>query len=216
MSLTSCCPISLIYAKAPEYSPNSSFYAEGCISVKSLHLSKEILVHYSYDKTMWQAIKATYHTTTDHNEIWYFKLPTTYLSNSCSFTLEYKAVDLTFKDNNEGNNYLLEWYSPTKILKSCHVILDRAYAGQDALYGSITARNISYSKHIEIVYTTDGWLTQKSADASFSFMLSDSLENWNFSLPIAPNKEILLAVKYSANDNNYVDDNFGKYYSFHI
>lgn len=207
-------PISLIYAKSPEYSTTSAYYTEGYILIRKLNLTKSVMVHYSYDHKSWFTSHATFLTTIkDNHEVWYFKTPSTYSHSSCSFALCYKANGKEHWDSNENMNYSLKWYSPTNVLQNCFVVLDKAFKSTNTFYGNILIKNLAYHKQVKVRYSFNQWETFSEVDAIYSHQLTNKLENWTFSVPIILPCQISFIVYYIVDGITYFDNNFSRYYS---
>ncbi|MCX7710479.1 MAG: CBM21 domain-containing protein [Clostridia bacterium] len=214
MSEVQSCSLHLRYAKAPEYNSTSMFYIEGvAVTLKTSFFIQPIL-HYSYNKEKWHTLSLEHQHSDNKNIFWYFKTPGTYSSNECTFFIECGVGRSLIIDNNYNNNYRLAWYSPTKILQACAVKLDRVLRSPDKLFGNITVKNLSYQKQIKIIYSPDHWTTQNEVEAFFKEPICATLENWEFSIPVAQEHSLELSISYIENGNIHLDDNFGKGYTF--
>jgi len=206
-------PVNLSYAKSPEYSATSAYYIEGYVLIRKLDFTKSLIIHYTYDHKTWFTSPATFLTATkDNHEVWYFKTPNTYNHSSCSFALCYKVNDKEYWDNNQSMNYSLKWYSPTKALQNCAIVLDKAFRSSDTFYGNILIKNLAYHKQIKVRYSFDEWETFTEVDAVHSCQFSNNLENWTFSAPLSFSCEIRFVVYYIVNGITYFDNNFGMDY----
>jgi hypothetical protein len=201
--------VKLIYVKSPEYNPTSAFYIEGYIQVKSSDTAQGVRVHYSYDGSSWLISDASiFSASSDNTEIWYFRTPNTYNSGCCNFAIEYETGDNTFWDNNENNDYYLAWFSPTKILQGCSVVLDRVLRNSTCLFGNIVLKNISYEKQVKVIFSMDEWQTYEEAEAFFENEMSEELERWHFSIPVSSGNKINLAIQYVVGGATFLDNNF--------
>lgn len=206
-------PVSLIYSKSPEYSATFAYYIEGYALIEKLGFTKSLIIHYTYDHKSWFTFHATFLTATkDNHEVWYFKTPATYSHSSCSFALCYKVNDKEYWDNNLNMNYSLKWYSPTKILQNCAIVLDKAFKNSNTFYGNILIKKLAYHNQIKVCYSLDKWETSTEVDAVYSCQFSNSLENWIFSVPLSFSCEIRFIVYYIVNGTTYFDNNFGMDY----
>lgn len=206
-------PINLIYARSPEYSANSIYYVEGYALIKNINFNKSIVVHYTYDNKYWHNSHAKILTiTNDNHEIWYFKTPNTTTYNSCSFALFYSDDTNEYWDNNQNINYTLKWYSPTKILNNCIIILDKAIKNPTKFYGNILIKHPTYHKQVKVRYSFDNFETFQEINAAHSTQLENHLENWIFSVPISFSSNIKFIVYCIIDGITYYDNNFEKNY----
>lgn len=206
-------PFDLIYTKSPEYSSTSAYYIEGYVRLGKFGFTQSVVIHYTYDHKAWFISYATFLTATkDNHEVWYFRTPNTYSHSCCSFALCYKVDGEEYWDNNQNMNYNLKWYFPTKILKSCAIVLDKAFKNSTAFYGNILIKNLAYHKQVKVHYTFDQWETFNEVDAVHFFQFSNDLEEWTFSVLLSYSCKIIFTVYYIVDGSTYFDNNFGRDY----
>ncbi|WP_055669071.1 carbohydrate-binding protein [Desnuesiella massiliensis] len=206
--------VKLIYARCPEYSINSAYYIDGYVTVENFGFDKNIIIHYTYDCESWLTCSASYITDAKENhEIWYFRTPSTNDHSACNFAICYKTNDKEYWDNNQNKNYKLKWYSPTKILQSCNIIIDKVFKSSTAFYGNILVKNLAYHKKVRVRYSFDNWQNSSEWDAIYSQEIVNRLELWKFYIPLTFYCEIKFNICYIVEGITYSDNNFGMNYS---
>ena len=176
------------------------------IKVKNLAYDKKVTVHYKKGD-QWYDKDAEYYKSIENGyEIWkadFSNMSTTGLLND-EFCIKYEVNGQTYWDNNNGNNYVGELGEA-----AFHVFPHCEYG----LPTYVVLKNLGYEKDVKIVYTNDGWKTQKSVSLEYCRTLEDGNEEWVPSEYI-PSSEIgeYYAV-YKVNGQTYYDSNFGLNYT---
>lgn len=211
--MNSASPVGLIFAKAPEYSPNGVFYVEGAVLVKKPFEKKTVSLYYTYENDLWLSIQAKWIAEKNASlEIWKFKTPETLQFHSCAFAIQLLSNGTEYWDNHCGANYHLKWYSPTKILNHCAVFLDKFCQDSGNLYGNIILKNLAYEKRVLVRYTYNMWRTWEESSCVFSNTIPGNNENWTFLIPLKKDTNVRFKVIYNVNNQTYMDDNFGQDY----
>ncbi|MDR0915071.1 MAG: CBM21 domain-containing protein [Oscillospiraceae bacterium] len=231
--------VSLIYAETKN--ATGGVYLKGYVEVENLGYNKEVTINYfnSYDM-IWTTVEATYVGPTYGNyEAWYFETPAVYnpnhrASTSYTFAIEYTVNNVTYWDNNGGDDYYVlsagytTSYSSATVFGTGKLFLRDAefYDGGtiNVLRGTIHINNLGYNKNVFVRYTTDNWATYTDAAAgyestypNFNYSGPSNVERWGFlvNLPIADDS-IEFAIGYTVNGETYWDNNFGENYSYEI
>ncbi|MBU5317561.1 CBM21 domain-containing protein [Clostridium bornimense] len=176
------------------------------IKVKNLDYNKKVTVHYKKGDEWCDNSAEFYKSLDDGYEIWkadFTNLSTTGLLND-KFCIKYEVNGQTYWDNNNGKNYIGELGEA-----EFHVFPHTEYG----LPTYVVLKNLGYEKDVKIVYTNDGWKTQKSVSLEYCRTLEDGNEEWVPSEYI-PSSEIgeYYAV-YKVNGQTYYDSNFGLNYT---
>lgn len=94
----------------------------------------------------------------------------------------------------------------------------------DTFTGQVTLKNLAYAKQVEIVYTVDGWQTQRQASAAYSSTFwygayssasnpnALGAEEWTFGLDVSGGSTVEYAIAYTVDGQTYWDNNFGHNY----
>ena len=176
------------------------------IKVKNLAYDKKVTVHYKKGDHWYDKDAEYYKSIENGYEIWkadFSNMSTTGLLND-EFCIKYEVNGQTYWDNNNGNNYVGELGEA-----AFHVFPHCEYG----LPTYVVLKNLGYEKDVKIVYTNDGWKTQKSVSLEYCRTLEDGNEEWVPSEYI-PSSEIgeYYAV-YKVNGQTYYDSNFGLNYT---
>lgn len=206
--------------------------------VKNLAYAKQVYAHLKKPDGSWVDVPLAYNRVADNGrEVWSGNFndtdatgALTFQSWDLEFALRYKVNGVEYWDNNAGQNY--RQAKDSGDLMPAAVVLDRFVdTGNPVVvygsryYGSSSLKNLGSSKQVEIRYTTDGWVTTRSAQAVWnadfwrSYYSSATnpnaygVEEWAYSLPLpADATRIEYAVGYTVNGQTYWDNNFGRNY----
>jgi Carbohydrate/starch-binding module (family 21) len=141
------------------------------------------------------------------------------------FALEMQTADGTIHWDNNGGPYLdyvlasdmnsavPVYHGPVGILAE-PVQLSWARWIDGLFEGRVLLENLAHDKDVTIVYSTDGWQTVQTAQATWGWMsLDPELETWRFQIPMpAPGDEVLFAVRYDVDGQTFWDNNLGRDY----
>ena len=187
------------------------------VIVKNLGSNKKVYIHHKTVSGTWTDLECTYIRNVNSNfELWRVENSALYnptLDNQ--FAVKYVVNGVTYWDNNNGTDYILNANDGIILGKNINVLSNDV--------GYIDVRNLSYNKNIEIIYSTDNWKTVKTVNASYvseySFGYTTikspnavGTERWRYNFPESGAK--YFAIKYTVNGTTYWDNNFGaNYYS---
>lgn len=79
--------------------------------------------------------------------------------------------------------------------------------------GSVLVKNLAYSKKVTIVYTTDGWATTRTLDASYQSAFQGGYDRWTFFQMAWQGDSFEFAVSYEVAGKTYWDNNDGRNYT---
>jgi hypothetical protein len=213
---------------------------EGEVEVENLSSTKSVVVHYTLDNVNWQDVNAYYRKSTGNNrEIWAFSVElfeTDYVyypaSKSIRFAVKMTANGQTFWDNNGGADYRVSTRGSDQIY-SLVALGKKAVRLEHGHYGSVypagtvldlevAVKNLGYAKEVNVVYTTDKWLTTKVAKGFFAKIYDAKQEKWVISTVISAYNpgssdnsyatEVEFALAYKVNGITYWDNNNGQNY----
>jgi hypothetical protein len=212
-------------------------YREFIVEVANLNFTKKVAVREQLANGTWEDIYLTYDSTTSNGtEIWkggvsklatYAPVVTSPFGEK--FAIRYEVNGKEYWDNNSGQNYSLTNYkrgesSDFLILANDISIFSTSpydtqmYNDGDLSYVNIAAdvRNINFDKTVQVVYTTNNWVTKSTANLSYYIPLysndNSNFETWKASFTIPKTSQIQFALVYKVNGVEYWDNNFGKNY----
>ena len=204
--------------------------AYGVVEVENLAYQKQVVVHHgectSPNNCPWQDTAASYLGPGPGNrERWAFTTPVkeiwglTGSSSPLLFAIRYGVSGQTFWDANGGADYRLE-YGPTPVaLGGSAVLLASASATTGGLTVKACVKDLAYTKSVSLVYTTDGWVTVKTAPLAYDAALpgAPSVESWKaqLALPAAATK-LRFALRYEVAGAVYWDNNLGADYGLAV
>jgi Putative phosphatase regulatory subunit. len=200
----------------------------GDIDVANLGPAKNVTVHYTTDNTNWYDTSASYVGPTDGtHEKWHFSIFTndsttahSELKNlsSIKFAIKYEVNSQTYWDNNGGVNYYNEVNS-TVPLSSVILGLPNVLNASSALSngefsGNIYVKNLSSTKTVKVVYTTDNWATTQEGYATYNgtFNNFNTVERWSYNFNVPGATDVKYAISYTVGGQTYWDNNYGQNY----
>ncbi len=192
--------------------------------VNNLAYAKSVEILAQTPDGTWQSLPASYRTSVGNNqEIWEAHANL----DSTRFYARYQVAGKTYLDNNNGHNYSMvgvgaNLYNNTDVLLWA---FPTDLSPESTSVGvSVTLRNIAYSKKVNLVYSTDHWMTVRSAPLRHSYIHvygygsapspnEANVEFWQGSAEIgADAQQVEYAVSYEANGQTYWDNAFGANY----
>jgi hypothetical protein len=210
--------------------------------VKNLAFSKKVVVSHEMQDGSWKDFPLSYvSSTVDNTEIWggNFTINTydqvdPLLLFADEFVIRYEVNGQKYWDNNNKSNYKMGVLEGTFLRSDLNVFVDTDYnkiynsyytSGNNAFTVDADVRNLNPTKDVNLVYTSDNWVTTNTVPLRFNrtitvgaqqFLYSPNrfgIERWsaNIQLPSTINK-IEYAISYKANGKTYWDNNFGKNY----
>jgi len=209
------------------------------VLVKNLAYAKQVYVHLKKPDDSWIDVPLAYQRTADSGrEVWAGSFIDTGIAGptfntwDLEFAVRYTVNGQSYWDNNGGQNYRQAKDSGS-IVYGGYAVLNRlydannpAYVSSSQIVGAVTLRNLASSKQVKVVYTTDGWATQKTAWATFSstYWLDGysaapnpngyGFEEWTYVLDAGTQAgQLEYAIAYLVNGQTYWDNNFGRNYT---
>lgn len=139
------------------------------------------------------------------------------------FAIGYQVDGQTHWDNNGGWNYQVASDigpipgdpGPPALLGDAHVMLaDSSWSASDATWrGRIILDNLGFQKSVELVFSTDGWKTVRSASAQYWQSTIHAMEYWTFAVPMgAASSDVDFAIRYQVDGRTYWDNHLGVNY----
>jgi hypothetical protein len=208
--------------------PNVRRYYE--VKVKNLGYQKDIFIHGELDGEWVDTCALEYkRSLPDDYEIWSVYINKTLKTDTYNgeFVVKYVVNGVTYWDNNNEQNYYMDNHDGPMLGNDVNVLLNSAiiYNYSDVFTGTIDVQNLSYTKDVQVVYTTDGWVTTQAMPAIYEkwygVAYSSSLpspnihgvERWQFTINIADAQLIEYAISYTVDGKTYWDNNFGQNYT---
>lgn len=214
------------------------------VEVKNLAYNKIVVISHKMSDGSWKDFPLKYISSTiDNTEIWGAELIVNnsfYVGDLPSllfadeFVARYEVNGQKFWDNNGSKNYKMTDLEGTFLRTDLNLTVDTTYSAIYDQYNGVTnifnvnvdVRNISPTKLVNVVYTTDNWNTTKTAALSFKQYITvgaqqtltspnvHGMERWgvNIDVPVSVTN-IQFAVVYKVNGVEYWDNNFGKNYT---
>lgn len=200
----------------------------GNIDVTNLGTVKNVTVHYTTDNTNWYDTSASYVGPTDGtHEKWNFSIFTNDSTTDHSelknlsfvkFAIKYEVNNQTYWDNNGGVNYYNEVNSTvpldSAILGLPNVLNAKSTLSNGEFSGNIYVKNLSSTKTVKVVYTTDNWATVQEGFATYNGSLNNfnSVERWSYSFNVPGAADVKYAISYTVGGQTYWDNNYGHNY----
>lgn len=192
--------VRLVYAKSEQSGCSSCISSFGVVEVDNVAPSKAVDVVYSLGDNVWHTAPATYFASpTSTRDLFSFSLS----GANPQFAIRYRVAGTESWDNAKGPNYIVgvpSGESVTNPHSALGVGRDIAVTSArecsrgelDRLCVESLVRNLSATKSVRIVYTTDEWATTKVVDSSFvrgpaavrqPRGRGSEIEQWRASLP---------------------------------
>ncbi len=213
------------------------------VEVKNLAYNKNVVISHKMADGSWKDYTLNYISSTSNNtEIWGSDITITnsnYVGETPSllfadeFVARYEVNGTKYWDNNGGQNYKVGNLEGTFLRSDLNVSVDTYYS---AIYNSysnsnifsvqVDVRNISPTKLVSVVYTTDNWNTVKTAPLNFTPTLTVGARQWltspnrfgmerwiaNIDIPKTIDA-VKYAVVYKVNGVEYWDNNYEQNYT---
>lgn len=213
------------------------------IVVENIAYEKDVAIHLKNDLGEWVDVAAEYVGSAGENkELWRASYYRNELYDNGPHDLEFAVVytvdGMTYWDNNNWNNYFVGasdgyWFDSDINVRNISYSTTRtlypSYQGGYRYTGNIALRNLAYAKDVKVVYSTDGWDTTKTVDASFSPYYyfnqyssvanpnANGIEIWSYEFPLTEGEtQLEYAIVYTVNGMTYWDNNYGDNYSVDI
>ncbi|WP_378181603.1 hypothetical protein [Aquimarina sp. SS2-1] len=238
-------PVQLVKAwkSSGSYRGYTSYYHKFSVEVSNLAYDKEVSIYHERIDGAWDEISLSYTASIDgQTELWTgeyvngaFGATQIYADE---FVVKYVVNGNTYWDNNEGANYVMENREGALFAKSdLAVSVDTdfvslsyfPYDDKNTLNVTVDVKNLAPEKEVGVIYTSDGWQTQKYLPLTFRSIWSNgpfftiqspnsyNVERWQgYARLDATEDEVEYAVVYRVNGNEYWDNNYGKNYTVTI
>lgn len=199
------------------------------VKVKNLAYQKEVMIHHKTYNGNWVDIPLTYmQSIPNDEEIWVGEVtPDTQIYED-EFAIKYIVDGQTYWDNNNADNYSMPLSIGAYLSSEIEVLVDPFYTRFYGRYFSVNTdvkRNYGSPGAVEVVYTTDGWITTETAALSYQryfrvgyaeYIQSPNqydVDKWATSIRVnADVTTIEYAIVYKVDGQEYWDNNFGKNY----
>lgn len=197
---------------APTGTGSYSYTGSFSIIVRNDDYTKDVAV-WAKAGSSWKAIAATYAESLPGNlERW-----TAPASNDIDrFAIRYTVLGHTEWDNNAGWDYAFpKAYDEFNALsgRQSPVLLGQASMSGGQLTAFIAVQNLTYSKVVGIVYSTDNWATHQLAYAGYNWTMTSGIEVWRLQVAVGSATEAKFAVFYFESGNEHWDNNFWRDYA---
>lgn len=206
--------------------------------VKHFEGERRLVVHAKNVKTNeWTEFQAHFdQRLNEDEELWSLQTSIRQAPSDFEFFIVYEAQRGRFTDDNQGRLYSLKANEGVYLNEGLNVSLFSASfqasgVNASSVYMSfqIAVRNIAYAKNVKIYYTRDSWRRSSVLEAQYQpewnftrgTILSPNsygIEMWAFTgyskEVFYPGEEICYFISYTVDGKEYVDNNFGRDYSF--
>lgn len=219
-------PVKLLLARSVAGWDGSG--VEGYIEVENLAYEKEVTVVYRVGDGLWREEPAAYAApTVAGREAWSFSLPPVKLGmKQCShFELMVRArlAGQTVWDAGDGAGYRVgvgyDPRVPGVVLGQARLLAENVQERRSAnlatksVSGSVLVKNLDPAKRVLVVYTSDGWRTQATAEAQFDRSVAEGVELWSYGIDLPTSaREVDFALMTEMNGEVAWDNNFGRNY----
>lgn len=220
-------PVQLIYAKGYNYGCSSCMTWGGIVEVENLAYDKEVTVAYQgIGGGAAGQVNAGYLTTLPSGrELWSFSGAGG--NGTTQLRVRYQAAGRELWDNNGGWDYwgrietvsglgLVAVESPlgaavdVAVTEATVTVPARGRPNIE-LWAQILVRNRAYEKHVQVIYSMDGWRTVQAADAAYQYGDGMGGELWQGHVIISPDAtELSFAVSAKVGGSEAWDNNFGQ------
>lgn len=193
------------------------------VAVANLDYTKSVTIVAQGAGGAWFEIPASYERSAgDNKEIWGAYTNT----DLTQFAVRYTVLGQTYWDSQNGANYTLVGQGQN-LYHGINVLAARPAS----LYGTSSSaslaayvRNLAYGKQVNVVYTTDGWATVRTAPLGYEYREyygygsaaspdDAGIELWSGSFDVGSSaSRIDYAVSYQVNGQTYWDNNRGANY----
>ena len=228
-------PVSLVksWTTFGTYRGFSSYTRKFTVQVADLAFDKSVSIFHEKLDGSWEEIPLSYSFDIDEDqEIWIGNQTTSSQVYADEFVVKYEVDGKVYWDNNNGANYKMsvrDGYflanpdSNISVDTDFDSIFYSSFYDQNQLNVTVDVRNLSPTKEVVVVYTTDGWQTQSEFSLSYRpfwnsgpFISVTSpnqfgIERWSgFVRFDSTINTVEYAVLYRVNGQEYWDNNYGK------
>ena len=122
---------------------------------------------------------------------------------------------ITYWDNNGWKNYKFPQAFDEFIVLAGNdykVVLGSANLSGATLHVNVGVQNLSYTKVVGIVYSTNNWATAQTAYGNYTWTMKSGLEVWQVGVPVGSATEVQFAIFYQVFGSEFWDNNFWRNY----
>jgi hypothetical protein len=205
------------------YSTFENFY----IVVEKIAADKVVqILGRSIDGNTWNFYPGVYSGFAGvNNEIWTVHIGEPPVDQ---FVVQYQASGITYWDNNDGSNYLLDADAAqgtdgvgTALLTPAVLAVDTDVTDAGTMQVDLLVQNLAYAKTVGVRFTTDNWATHSEAFGTYQQTFAPvgaphqvNAELWEVSASVGAGIRGEFAAFHSVNGVTYWDNNFSMNYSF--
>ncbi|MBW1294728.1 carbohydrate-binding protein [Aquimarina litoralis] len=200
------------------------------VKVKNLAYQKEVAIHHATNDGDWVDIPLTYDQSIGNDEeIWVGEVTPDYEMYSTDFVVKYTVDGQTYWDNNNGKNYSMLVNMGGFLAPDVHVEVNDSFtrsAGTSFAINVNARRNYGANVTVEVVYTTDNWVTKNTVPMSYQryfrvgyahyIMSPNQFDVDVYDTLIRVHDEVQsieFAIVYKVNGEEYWDNNYGNNYT---
>jgi len=239
-------PVRLIksWRSSGSYRGYTSYNSKFTVRIEDLAFDKSVSIFHEKINGDWEEIPLSYSFDIDGAyEIWTgtnnqggYGISNVYADE---FVVKYVVNGTTYWDNNEGTNYVVPFsndgyfFADATTNISVDTDFDSVFYSpsndQNQFNVTVDVKNLSPTKEIEVVYTTDGWQTKQYFPLRYRSIWNSGpllyvnnpnqfgIERWSgFVLLDKSLNEVEYAVVYRVNGQEHWDNNYGKNYKVNI
>ncbi|SEL22135.1 Carbohydrate/starch-binding module (family 21) [Aquimarina amphilecti] len=226
------------------YRGYESYVRKFTVKVANLAYDKTVSIYHQKIDGNWDQIPLAYNQSVDNgqNEIWFGEYSLSgYGVNQVyadAFVVRYDVNGTTYWDNNNGSDYKMSrtegfFFADSNINVSVDTdfvgLSYSAYDDQNRFNITVDVRNLDPNKEVGVVYSSDGWKTQKYLPLIYRQFWSNGpfytiqspnnfgIERWQgYTLLSASDDQLEYAIVYRVNGKEYWDNNYGENYMVNV
>lgn len=204
-----------VATSAPTGTGSFSYTGKFQIVVENLAFAKLVSIWgRTSGSSTWSDFPATFVESVPGNlEIWE---TTTNGSQILEFVARYIVNGITYWDNNGGTNYHISEVSDELdlILGNGGEVVMGPSSFSDATHVlmNVAVPNLAFTKSIGTVFTTDAWITTRTANGTLSNTVKSGFEVWDIALTVPSGSQVECAVFYQVLGQEFWDNNFSRNY----
>ncbi|WP_299219448.1 carbohydrate-binding protein [uncultured Aquimarina sp.] len=200
------------------------------VKVKNLAYQKEVAIHHATYNGNWVDIPLTFEQAIENDEeIWVGEVTPDYEIYSDEFVVKYTVNGETYWDNNSGKNYSMLVNVGGYLSPEINVELNKSFTrptGSSFAINVNARRNYGAPATVEVVYTTDGWVTKNTVPLAYQryfrvgyahYIMSPNqfdVDVYDTSIRVAEDvQSIDFAIVYKIDGQEYWDNNYGSNYT---
>ncbi len=200
------------------------------VKVKNLAFDKQVFIHHATYNGNWVDIPLSFkQSISEDEEVWVGEVEPDTEIYSDEFVVKYVVDGQTYWDNNNGSNYSMPVNIGAQLSPEIEVMVDLYYTRFSGSYFAINVdarRNYGSTGSVEVVYTTDNWVTTQRALLNYQryfrvgyahYIQSPNqfdIDKWETSVQVDRSvTSIEYAVVYKTAGQEYWDNNYGRNYT---